>query len=447
MSGHLQTLHSVLEVLGELYVSQGNGAPFYSVLGPLRQSGPALQILSEADKLHLKLASILSYVQAVTKQPVPLSVYSSLLCSLLREFRAALLSVPVTSSLDKVIDLCVALLKQDRAHTALLMVVEHISGLSAKVGNHLRDAVKEVLLPLIVLLKATGEGPQMEVVARAEQFIAQTEIQSLLRTPQTERGVCVPSISTPEFQDFLFPGNAEERFATLGDALTAASSFPRSHTAQSLKAKKTLLHRRCNSLRSCEVYLVPNDLSTHTVMFPALLHRGARSPPPTPYFPQLLEVYEESLRDNISESHDVPAKLPSPRFFQAVVPLSPVAALTGDDVMLELSVSEGSLQHEHPYMSNFQEILRLEKEPDTPPTWELVCSRANVNVYKKRADDTPVCMIKAYCLLDHPPEVVFKAMVDVNVRIKWDKLFNELEVFDPHEYHDYLYYVVKASTI
>jgi hypothetical protein len=56
-------------------------------------------------------------------------------------------------------------------------------------------------------------------------------------------------------------------------------------------------------------------------------------------------------------------------------------------------------------------------------------------------------MIKAYCLLDHPPEIVFQAMVDVEIRMKWDKLFNELEAFDPHEFHDYLYYVVKVSSI
>ena len=437
------TLYGALQVLGAVYISPSGNNPFRGVLGPLQRSKPSLEILGEADKLHLKLASVLAFVVEVDKQRTPLSTYSSLLCCLLREFRAGLLAVAVASPLDTVLDLCVEMLKHDKAHTALLMVVEHVNAMRQResLSGTVCTAVREVFLPLLVLLKGAGEGPQLEVVERIEELVSQPDVQTALKNYKTTNVCTVPSITSADFAEFVGKGQEAELFEKLGNALSTKTE----RTKIPLKVRKTLLHRRCNSVTEKTASSPICDLGTIPSLFPGLLHDSARSPPPTPFFPQLSEIYEESMRDDISESHDVPVLLPSPRFLQSSGVVAPIAALTGDEVVLEQSDGDGSIVHEHPYMSNFLDILSLEQEPDTPPTWELVCSRPNVTVYKKKADNTPVCMIKAYCLLDHPPEVVFKAMVDVEVRMKWDKLFSELAAFDPHPFHDYLYYVVKVT--
>lgn len=437
-----ESLLGVLQVLGALYLAQPYDTPFRRVMGSLRQRKIELSVLSEADKLHLRLASVIAFVRESEKRKLPVAAYSGLLCSLLREFRAGLLALSISSSLDSVLDQCVQLLKQDKAHTALLMVVERLSVLRNEIGVNVSFCtfVKEVLLPLVVLLKGTGEGPQLEVVVRIEQLVNQPEVLSAIhKLQQGKINGDLPSISTPEFEDFITGDRTKEVFAQLGEAFLKQQE-PQDTSKLTLHMQKTLLHRRCIS--DCMGLKDPSkfDLDLRIEQLPGLMQREYDGLY-TPYFPQLSEIYEESLRDD-SEPHEIPEHLP-PAKLLASAPLIPISV---EDVALDPPESEIS-QHDHPFLSNFLEILRLEKEPDTPPTWELVCSRPNVRVYKKRSDDSPVCMIKAYCQLDHPPEVVFRAMVDVEVRGQWDKLFSELEAFDAHQYHDYLYYVVKVKNI
>ena len=443
-STQLQMLHAqkfdsllgVLQVLGGLYLAQPYDTPFRRVMGLLRKRKIELSELSEADKLHLRLASVLAIVRESERRKLPVRAYSGLLCSLLREFRAGLLALTISSSLDSILDQCVQLLKQDTAHTALLMVVERLSVLRNEIGVNASFCtfVKEVLLPLVVLLKGTGEGPQLEVVVRIEHLVNQPEVLSAIhKLQQSKARVDLPSISTPEFEDFVTEHQVNEVFERLGEAFLKLQDSSK----LTLHMQKTLLHRRCAS--ECEGLKVTSkfDLDLRIEQLPGLMQREGDGFN-TPYFAQLSEIYEESLRDD-SEAQETIEHLP-PAQKLASAPLIPISV---EDVAFEPSESEIS-EHDHPFLSNFLEILRLEKEPDTPPTWELVCSRPNVRVYKKRSDDSPVCMIKAYCQLDHPPEVVFRAMVDVEVRRQWDKLFSELEAFDPHQYHDYLYYVVKV---
>lgn len=432
------SLFGVLQVLGALYLAQSHDAPFRRVMEPLKQRETELSVLSEADKLHLRLASVLAYVQECGKRKLSIGVYSGLLCSLLREFKAGLLALSVSSALDSVLDQSVQLLKQDQAHTALLIVVERLNDLRKETGVSVSFCafVREVLLPLIVLLKGTGEGPQIEVVTRVEQLVNQSEVLEALKRLKPEKfSEEPPSISTTEFKAFISENHEAQIFERLGEAFQKR----REASKLTLHAQKTLLHRRCSSdclgLRDSS----KTDLYMRIEHLPGLMQRGHQSSPPTPFFSELVQIYEESLKDD-SEAHGVPLQLPPAKLHETFA----LAPISGEDVALDPAESEIS-QHDHPFLSNFLEILKLEKEPDTPPTWELVCSKPNVRVYKKRSDDSPVCMIKAYCQLDYPPEVVFRAMVDVEVRRQWDKLFSELEVFDPHEYHDYLYYVVKVK--
>ena len=431
------SLLGVLQVLGALYLAQPHEAPFHRVMEPLKPRGTELSVLGEADKLHLRLASVLAYVQEREKKKLSIGVYSGLLCSLLREFRAGLLALSVSSALDSVLNQSVQLLTQDKAHTALLIVVERLSVLRKEAGVSAGFCafVREVLLPLVVLLKGTGEGPQLEVVVRVERLVNQPEVLEALQRLQPDKSSEVPpSISTAEFESFLSEHQSQV-FERLGETFQK----PQKASKLTLHAQKTLLHRRCVS--DCLGQRDPSktDLHLRIEHLPGLMQRGYQSPPPTPYFHQLAQIYEGSFRDDL-DAREVPLQLP-PAKLPETVALAPIA---GDDVALDPAESEIS-QHDHPFLSNFLEILRLEKEPDTPPAWELECSLPNVRVSKKRSDDSPVCMIKAYCQLDHPPEVVFRAMVDVEVRRQWDKLFSELEAFDMHEYHDYLYYVVKVQ--
>ena len=405
-------------------------------LHPLEPKSP---VLSEEDRLNFRLSSLLVFIKENEKRKLPIWTYSALLCELLREVRSGLLYLSVSSSLDTVFTSCALLLKQDTAHTALLMLVERLSSFLPTTGFSIAICkfIREVLLPMLILLKSTGDGPKLEVISRVEHILSQPEaLAAIQRLKQQEKHAKIPSISSPDFYEFV----RKQPKTLLFERLRETFLKTRESSKLTMQEQRALLRRRCLSEVMPGKREARGELDMRIEEVPGLVQRGCQTIASTPYFLQLPEMYEESLRDESEDRHEVPGSFPPTKLLQA-----PLQSASPAEVLVEPSLELiPSPIIPHPEMPHFLEILRLEKEPDTPPTWELVCSRPNVKVYKKRSDDSPICMIKAYCELDHPPEVVFRAMVDVEVRRQWDKLFSELEAFDPHPYHDYLYYVVKV---
>jgi START domain len=98
----------------------------------------------------------------------------------------------------------------------------------------------------------------------------------------------------------------------------------------------------------------------------------------------------------------------------------------------------------HPFIDCFDLLLNIEIEPFSDKIWKQVVDRPETKVFQKKAGDSPICMIKAFCDVKYPAMTVYKAIWDTEVRTKWDTLFNEFRVIDVQKDYEVLYYMIKT---
>jgi hypothetical protein len=82
-------------------------------------------------------------------------------------------------------------------------------------------------------------------------------------------------------------------------------------------------------------------------------------------------------------------------------------------------------------MHHFNELLQLESEECQEKSWRVIVRTKDLKIFIKKTKDSPVCMVKAYCILDFPSECVFDNIYDTNLRMSWETLFAEFRVLDP----------------
>eukprot|EP00743_Colponemidia_sp_Colp-15_P003518 GILK01003796.1.p1 GENE.GILK01003796.1~~GILK01003796.1.p1 ORF type:complete len:801 (+),score=136.12 GILK01003796.1:104-2506(+) len=94
----------------------------------------------------------------------------------------------------------------------------------------------------------------------------------------------------------------------------------------------------------------------------------------------------------------------------------------------------------------FQQLLTLESET-VGDSWEILLTRKvnKLSVFKKKSNDSPICVIKAFAEFEGiSREVLFKTIFDVEVRAAWDKTFSDFRVADVLGEDDILYYGIKG---
>ena len=65
-------------------------------------------------------------------------------------------------------------------------------------------------------------------------------------------------------------------------------------------------------------------------------------------------------------------------------------------------------------------------------------------MFCKRTKDSPVLMVKAYCIIEHSAQTVFTCIVDSAIRRSWDKVFDEFKTVDEGDGFEVLYYSIKT---
>jgi len=98
----------------------------------------------------------------------------------------------------------------------------------------------------------------------------------------------------------------------------------------------------------------------------------------------------------------------------------------------------------HKYQEDFDILLEIEKEENTDKMWRHVVNKPGTNVYQRKAGESPICMIKAFCEVDYSADTVFKAIWDTEIRKKWDTIFNDFRLIDSNPDYDVLYYMIKT---
>ena len=89
-------------------------------------------------------------------------------------------------------------------------------------------------------------------------------------------------------------------------------------------------------------------------------------------------------------------------------------------------------------------LLELEAWPVSE--WEEAHKSEFIHIYKRKEEDSPVILIKAYTMLkDIPPEKVFRLIYDLSIRTEWDNILSNMRIFDKvNENIDHMYSLYKA---
>jgi hypothetical protein len=98
----------------------------------------------------------------------------------------------------------------------------------------------------------------------------------------------------------------------------------------------------------------------------------------------------------------------------------------------------------HPYMNYFNELLELEAEECQEKSWRVVVRKQDLKIFIKKTKDSPVCMVKAYVILDFPIKAVHDCIWETNIRMQWETLFAEFRILETAENYDVIYYLIKV---
>jgi START domain len=98
----------------------------------------------------------------------------------------------------------------------------------------------------------------------------------------------------------------------------------------------------------------------------------------------------------------------------------------------------------HPYIECFDQLLAIEKEPNSEKVWKLVVNKPETKVYQKKVTDSPICMIKAFCNVSYSSMTVYKAIWDTSIRTRWDAVFNEFRLIESDHDYELLYFMIKT---
>ena len=98
----------------------------------------------------------------------------------------------------------------------------------------------------------------------------------------------------------------------------------------------------------------------------------------------------------------------------------------------------------HPFIDCFETLLGIEAEENSEKTWRQVVDKPETKVFQKKAENTPICMIKAFCKIKYSARTVYTAIWETDIRTKWDTLFHEFRLIDKQPDFEVLYYMIKT---
>lgn len=98
----------------------------------------------------------------------------------------------------------------------------------------------------------------------------------------------------------------------------------------------------------------------------------------------------------------------------------------------------------HKYQNCYDELLCVEKEPTSDKIWRQVVDKPDTRVYQKKLNNSPICIIKAFCIVPYSVNTVFRAIWDTTIRTKWDQLFLKFEIIEKNPDYELLYFMIKT---
>jgi steroidogenic acute regulatory protein len=414
----------------------------------------------------LRLAAWIVLLKGKAKQRTPISLFLRFLEKALDEFRPALVMQLHSAEVSKQVEVLVKFLKTSACHTSLLNSVLEVEFYIEHNYQPALTAAKLrcIVIPVYHLLKMYY--PALEVVMKVESLLKTPAAQALLETERCDGNLMGQHLTKVDLSENLMLtqlletgayNKAYHQKAYSKIVRGRPSSLPDDYS-EPPKVRLSFKQQQC-----CAVFKMMNSGKAKAQDLQLESCDVSVSTPALGCMPYQRSF---SIDGGMLELQEVETKFTSPpKVFEGFTndlveseesegSLSP-AESSEDECMPEVQEEVKLREIEvkvvpeievkvHPYIDCLEHILAIEAEPRDSSDWRQTVNKPETKIYTKNPKDSPLCMVKAFCEVPYPQEVVFQAIWDTSVRRQWDAVFNEFRLVDSHEFHDTLYYKIKT---
>jgi hypothetical protein len=411
----------------------------------------------------LRLRSWIVFLRTKAKNKTPITTFSRLLEKAVDEFRPALVMQLHNAEIRQQVDELVRLLKTTPCHTALLNAVLELEFyITHDFNPRLTTAkLRRYIIPTYHLLMLYF--PSLEAVQKIDLLLRSQVVQRLLEGERCIDDLMGNFLTTKTtlsenlllsqlmiVEDYNKPYH-QKAFSNI--VRGKPSSLP-DDSSEAPMVRLSFKQEKCfNVMKKLYPRVLESEVSLHDDSFDV----SSEQPALTDYrTPRDLSVSGLALKLN-----EVTIGLcPPPNIFEGftndlvdsdesegeMTPVDVILPQLIEDSSEDEVIEEAKLDHiqinVHPFMESFDQLLSIEAEPTSD--WKQTVNKPETKIYTKNPKDSPLCMVKAFCEVPYPQEIVFKAIWDTNVRRQWDAVFHEFKLIDSQEFHDSLYYMIKT---
>lgn len=458
-------MFSVIGLVPGVLVGYGIG----HVVGRKLKKKPTSQDYNKDKQYLLRLASWIIFLKVKVKSKTPIADFTRILEKAMDEFRPALVMQMYNEEVGKKLAKLVHFLKTTPCHTCLLnSILEVQFNIKSKLNPQLlASKLRRFIIPTYHILKQYF--PTLEVVQKAERLLTKPAVReilesqrcvsdqlgiSLLTKTTLSENLLLSQLMMLEDYDKSYHQKAFSKIAKGKPASLPDDSSEPPHVKLSYKQKKCFgvlmelypcLPIECQP--SIEDSIEPSEPSQYV----PILERRMSLPSFSRscslltlneltlglmYPPKIFEGYTNDLLDSdISDEEDSELSIQLKE---------PKEVKHHDSIFEEAQISKLEDKKAHPFIESFDHLLAIEAEPTGGVDWKETVNTTETKIYTKTPKDSPLCMVKAFCEIPYPQEIVFKAIWDTDLRRQWDAVFNEFKLIDSHEFDDSLYYMIKT---
>lgn len=463
----------------------------------------ALETLNIQERYLYRLQAALSIIHIYSQKKMHVKSFIAVLERAIAEFRPAFVLQIHNVAMRCLICKLVGLLSKSSIHTALLdsvLQLEHEIS-EESFPSIIAYRLRSFYIPLYVLLKKPPEESheELEFVNRIEQILNSAQVQRILQENEQGEGRCIeyllkyPSLclttkynlihSMPLLIELDTYRNLTINYAQkkkLGESIIRRShSDAQMYNEKALDAlKRNIVECVHNTFEEFDARIgrSPISQSSYDVDLSSQ-HRLSESlhinrMPIYNTRPRIITILKENIYDGdmneliSADESEAPLIVNTDEMIVSTEEIiksrknSSVSCINKSRKNSSASAMKFSLEkseykfaitepHEvelkvHKYQECFDELLRLESEPTTNIDWKTIIESPETKIYQKKLPNSPLCVIKAFCIIPYPPEIIFTAIWDTEIRTHWDNLFQEFRVVSIQDDFELLYYMIKT---
>lgn len=442
------------------------------------------KLKSREEQYEIRLSSLNLYLKQLKKSNLFLSDFQSILEKIAQEFLPAIILRIHNPKLSKELQEFIKFLKSDAVHSCLLNSAIHLEMSILHKQNQVLTAarLRTFFIPVMHLLKQPPEfeSKELEIVRRISDIISLEQTQMLLLTFNIKNDKFLKTIfpfwmmtenyqSTIPFSRFLFEidsiCNASRTVFTQKMLMFRRNSFD-DKDAKNFKSKN--LKKLKIVQKAIDTFTSVTNLDEESVLNTSLVspekvkvrveresvfEEQSENVIPMPVnVPSLfvqekivdLESSSDEERNKKSWESDEDEEGFEPQSVKIVINDNVSNKVDGDNDSLEIHEENIPKPVHHPYMDCFEQLLSIEREPNSDKIWKLVVNKPETKCYQRRVENSPICMIKAFCDVNFSALTVYTAIWDTAIRRQWDSVFNEFRLIDSQPDFEVLYYMIKT---